>query len=64
MEKTVDCLALKDQVQEAMRRDQEGMSGEEIRARMRAQLEQSSSIIARKWRSVRATKRGAAAGNP
>ena len=52
-ENEFDCVALKDEVQGRLRRELQGLSDEEQRARIRQELEASDSIVARKWRKCR-----------
>ena len=54
----IDCIALKDQLQADMRRRYEGLSPEERRGRIREELEQSDSMLARKWRAIRDLQEG------
>jgi hypothetical protein len=61
MTEKIDCLKLKDQVQEALRQEFAGLTDEEQRLRIREELEHSDSIIARKWRSIKAARQNAAA---
>jgi hypothetical protein len=61
MKERIDCLALKDRIHAALREEDAGLTDEEIRRRTREELEHSDSIIARKWRSIKAARQNAAA---
>ena len=52
MKKSFDCVEMKDAIQQRMRRQMEGLSGEQKRAMLREALEKSPSTIGELWRAL------------
>ncbi len=52
MKKNFDCVEMKDAIQQRMRRQMEGLSGEQRRAVLRDALEKSPSPIGDLWRAL------------
>jgi len=48
-----DCVKMKDEIQAKLRKDWEGLTDEDIRNRIRRNLETSQAPIARWWRQIR-----------
>jgi len=54
--KAFDCVQMKDEIQARLRAEWQGLTEDEIRARVREHLETSDSSIAKWWRTVQAAK--------
>ncbi len=54
--KTFDCVQMKSRIQARVRAEWQGLTEEEIRARVREHLETSDSDVAKWWRSVQGAK--------
>jgi len=54
--KTFDCVQMKDEIQARLRAEWQGLTEEEIRAKVPEHLETSDSSIAKWWRSVQRAK--------
>ena len=53
-EKTFDCVEMKNRIQAEIARENEGLTDDERRARLRHELETSDDPLARKWREWKA----------
>lgn len=50
--KTFDCVQMKDEIQARLRAEWQGLTEQEIRARVREHLETSDSTVAKWWRAI------------
>jgi len=60
--KTLDCVKMKNAIQAQIRKEQEGLSEEEIERRRRRWLRTSDDPLARLWRSLEGGRTREAAG--
>ncbi len=61
--KNFDCVAMKDQIQKELLAEWQGMSNEEITSRIRTDLQESQSPLAKWWRR-RSTEQKVPAADP
>jgi len=54
--KKFDCVRMKDQIQAQLREQWQGLTEEEIRAKVREHLATSDGEVAKWWRSVQTTR--------
>ena len=51
--KKFDCVAMKNKAQEKLRKDFAGLTDDEERLRIQAELMKSDDLVARKWRELK-----------
>jgi hypothetical protein len=61
--KSFDCVEMKNAIQAQLRKENEGLTDEEIARRRREWLEKSDDPLAKWWRSIPAPQRSAPRGS-
>ncbi len=59
--RTLDCVALKTRVQRELQEEWRGLTDEEVRRRIRQELESPDNLVAKWWRSLDAAQTSAGA---